>query len=232
MAEREAARRASLPPIDRAAEAFIVHGERADTIIAGYPWFTDWGRDTFIAMRGLVLARGRHDIAAAILLAWAETVSEGMLPNRFPEHGGDAGIQFRRRVACGSLSSCTNSSPRPSPTQAVRARLLDAAIGDSRRLRAGTRFGIRMDNDGLLACGVPGVQLTWMDARVDGRVITPRIGKPVEVAGAVDQRIALRRGTPCGALPTVRRRRSLRDSRILHGGLYRRRRRRSRRRDG
>jgi predicted glycogen debranching enzyme len=178
--EYEAARRALLSPIERAAEAFIVRGERGYTIIAGYPWFTDWGRDTFIAMRGLVLARGRYDVAAAILLAWADTVSEGMLPNRFPEHGGepefnsvDASLWFV--VVVHEFLAAAQ------PAQAVRARLLDSATAILEGYAAGTRFGIQMDGDGLLRCGVPGVQLTWMDARVDGRVITPRIGKPVEV---------------------------------------------------
>ena len=155
-------------------------GNRGDTIIAGFPWFTDWGRDTFIAMRGLLLARGRHDVAGSILLAWASTVSQGMLPNRFPEHGGapefnsvDASLWFVI-VAHEFLAAAQ-------PDASVRARLLAAATAILDGYAAGTRFGIRMDDDGLLACGVPGVQLTWMDARVDGRVITPRIGKPVEI---------------------------------------------------
>jgi len=178
--ETETARRNPLAPLDRAAEAFIVRGNSGNTIIAGYPWFADWGRDTFIAMRGLVLARGRYDIAASILLAWADTVSEGMLPNRFPEHGGapefnsvDASLWFVV-VAHQFLAAAR-------PTAQVRARLVDAVTAILDGYAAGTRFGIRMDADGLLACGVPGVQLTWMDARVDGRVITPRIGKPVEI---------------------------------------------------
>ncbi len=178
--DRETARRQALQPLHRAAEAFIVHGDRGETIIAGYPWFADWGRDTFIAMRGLVLARGRFDVAERILLAWSETVSEGMLPNRFPEHGGepefnsvDASLWFVVVVHEFLMAA--------RPADAVRARLLDAAAAIVDGYARGTRFGIRMDTDGLLACGVPGVQLTWMDARVDGRVITPRIGKPVEI---------------------------------------------------
>jgi predicted glycogen debranching enzyme len=166
--------------MDRAAESFIVRGNLGNTIIAGFPWFADWGRDTFVAMRGLLLARGRYDVAASILLAWADTVSEGMLPNRFPEHGGapefnsvDASMWFvivaREYVAAAQ------------PEATVRARLMAAATAILDGYAAGTRFGIRMDDDGLLACGVPGVQLTWMDARVDGRVITPRVGKPVEI---------------------------------------------------
>jgi len=178
--ERETRRRRLLAPLDRAAESFVVRGNLGDTIIAGFPWFADWGRDTFIAMRGLLLSRGRHDIAGSILLAWAGTVSQGMLPNRFPEHGGapefnsvDASLWFVI-VAHEFLAVAQ-------PDASVRTRLLAAATEILDGYAAGTRFGIRMDDDGLLACGVAGVQLTWMDARVDGHVITPRIGKPVEI---------------------------------------------------
>jgi len=176
----ETARRSGIAPLARAARQYIVRSSRGHMIIAGYPWFADWGRDTFIAMRGLALARRRYDDAASILLAWAGTVSEGMLPNRFPDDGGapefnavDASLWFV--VAAHEFVTAAQ------PDAPVRARLVDAMIAILDGYAAGTRFGIRMDSDGLLACGVPGVQLTWMDARVDGRVITPRIGKPVEV---------------------------------------------------
>jgi predicted glycogen debranching enzyme len=178
--ESETARRGTFTPLDRAAEQFIVRGNGGHTIIAGYPWFADWGRDTFIAMRGLVLARARYEVAESILLAWAGTVSEGMLPNRFPDDGGapefnsvDASLWFV--VVAHEFIAAAH------PDASVRARLGHATAAILDGYAAGTRFGIRMDSDGLLACGVPGVQLTWMDARVDGRVITPRIGKPVEI---------------------------------------------------
>jgi len=178
--DSETARRQPLTPLDRAAEAFIVRGNRGSTIVAGYPWFTDWGRDTFIAMRGLVLARGGHDVAAAILQAWAATVSEGMLPNRFAEDGSvpefnsvDASLWF--------VVVVHEFLVLARPAASVRTQLLRATTAILDGYAAGTRYGIRMDADGLLACGVAGMQLTWMDARVDGRVITPRIGKPVEV---------------------------------------------------
>jgi predicted glycogen debranching enzyme len=176
----EAARRKELPALDRAAETFIVRRGQGNTIIAGYPWFTDWGRDAFIAMRGLVLSRQRYDIAAAILLAWSDTVSEGMLPNRFPDHGSepeynsvDASLWFV--IVVHEFLAAAR------PEASIRARLVRATGAILDGYAAGTRFGIRMDADGLLRCGVPGSQLTWMDARVDGRVITPRIGKPVEI---------------------------------------------------
>ena len=177
---REAARRATLAPIDRAAEAYIVRRGGGHSIIAGYPWFNDWGRDTFIAMRGLVLARRRFEIAASILRTWAGTVSGGMLPNRFTEDGQtpefnsvDASLWYVI-VVFEFLTAAPVS-------EQIREQLLGAATAILDGYAAGTRFGIREDVDGLLACGVSGLQLTWMDARVGDRVVTPRIGKPVEV---------------------------------------------------
>jgi predicted glycogen debranching enzyme len=177
---REATRRKPLAALDRAAESYIVRRGHGHTIIAGFPWFTDWGRDTFIAIRGLCIARGAYDIAGSILLEWATTVSEGMLPNRFPDHGDvpeynavDASLWYV--IAVHELLTATRTEPRVG----------DALLGACRAIldgyAAGTRYGIRMDSDGLLACGVPGVQLTWMDAKFGDHVVTPRIGKPVEV---------------------------------------------------
>ena len=173
---RERKRRSPLSRVDRAADAYVVSAGTRRTVIAGYPWFTDWGRDTFIAMRGLLLSRGRADIAAIILEDWSAHVSQGMLPNRFPDgselpqyNAVDASLWFV--VAAHETMAIAGSSERLQSA-------IDAIVDGYAR---GTRFGIRMDDDGLLACGEPGVQLTWMDARVDGRVITPRIGKPVEV---------------------------------------------------
>jgi predicted glycogen debranching enzyme len=172
----ERRRRSVLTRMDRAADAFVVEAGTRRTIIAGYPWFTDWGRDTFIAMRGLLLARGRADVASMILEDWAGHVSEGMLPNRFPDGTGspqynavDASLWFV--VAAHETMAAAGRSAR-------LERAIDQILDGYAR---GTRYGIRMDGDGLLACGEPGVQLTWMDARVNGRVITPRIGKPVEI---------------------------------------------------
>ncbi len=183
--ELERMRRTEFPsPLHRAAETYVVNGRNGKTIIAGYPWFADWGRDTFIALRGLCLATGRLNDARDILLSWANSVSEGMLPNRFPDQGEqpeynsvDASLWFI--IAVHELLQAGNGSGIVS---AKEKRALHNAVeqileGYSR----GTRFGIRMDSDGLLACGVPGVQLTWMDAKVGDWVVTPRIGKPVEI---------------------------------------------------
>ncbi|MCC6195983.1 MAG: glycogen debranching enzyme family protein [Burkholderiales bacterium] len=176
----ETARRAALAPIERAADAFVVRRGDGHTIIAGYPWFTDWGRDTFIAMRGLVLARGRLDLAASILTAWAGTVSHGMLPNRFPD--GEEEPQYNSvDASLWFVIVAREFIEKAKPGSTVRFVLEQVCTAILDGYTRGTRYGIRMDADGLLACGEPGVQLTWMDARVGERVITPRTGKPVEV---------------------------------------------------
>jgi predicted glycogen debranching enzyme len=172
-------------PLDLAADAYIVSRGRGKTIVAGYPWFTDWGRDTFISMRGLCLATGRLDDARGILLEWAKTVSHGMVPNRFTDTGDkpefnsvDASLWFIVAVH-DFLRVSERASFRVSDEE---RSLLQAAVRDILEgYAAGTRHGIRCDEDGLLAAGEPGVQLTWMDAKVDDWVVTPRIGKPVEV---------------------------------------------------
>jgi predicted glycogen debranching enzyme len=172
-------------PLDRAADAYLVRRASGRSIVAGYPWFTDWGRDTFIAIRGLCIATGRLTEARDILLEWSNAVSEGMLPNRFADSGEmpefnavDASLWFviavyelLDRVGSGAAVVCGAS----------RARLHRAVHQIVEGYANGTRYRIHADVDGLLAAGEPGVQLTWMDARVDGREITPRIGKPVEI---------------------------------------------------
>jgi predicted glycogen debranching enzyme len=181
--ESERARRAAFrSPLERAADAYLVRRGAGHSIVAGYPWFTDWGRDTFIALRGLCLAGGRLDVAREIALAWADTVSDGMLPNRFVDDGEapefnavDASLWYVVAV-CELLA---RDGRAVTPTERTRLASAVSAILDG--YQKGTRYGIRADGDGLVAAGEPGVQLTWMDARVGTRVITPRIGKPVEV---------------------------------------------------
>jgi len=184
--ESEATRRAAFPSrLHRSADAYLVSRGRGRTIVAGYPWFTDWGRDTFIALRGICLAAGRVDDARRILLEWTTAISEGMLPNRFPDRGEapefnsvDASLWFV--VAVYDLF---DTAARCGVTIGARDRsALETAVDDILAgYAAGTRYGIRLDSDGLLAAGQPGVQLTWMDAKVGDWVVTPRIGKPVEV---------------------------------------------------
>src|SRR5215467_3432083 len=172
-------------PLERAANAYLVKRGKGKTLIAGYPWFGDWGRDTFIALRGLCIATGHLEEARDILLQWADTVSQGMLPNRFPDQGEqpefnsvDASLWYI--IAVNDYLLAANKQPtltNDCHTTKLRAAIEAILAG----YNEGTRFGIRADRDGLLSAGEPGQQLTWMDARVDGREITPRIGKPVEI---------------------------------------------------
>ena len=168
-----------------AADQFIVDRPSPEdpegrSVIAGYHWFGDWGRDTMIALPGLTLTTGRPAIARQILMTFARFVDRGMLPNRFP----DAGETPEYNTVDATLWY----------VGAIRA--YHAATGDDRLVRElfpvlaeivdwhrrGTRYGIRLDHaDGLLQAGEAGVQLTWMDAKVGGWVVTPRIGKPVEI---------------------------------------------------
>ena len=156
-------------------------GFEGRSIIAGYPWFGDWGRDTMIALPGLTLVTGRAEVARQILLTFARFVDQGMLPNRFP----DAGEEPEYNTVDATLWY----------VEAIRA--YHAATGDDGLLaelypvlqevvawhRRGTRYNIHLDEaDGLLYGGSPEVQLTWMDAKLDDWVVTPRIGKPVEIS--------------------------------------------------
>ncbi len=186
LAGDELARRdAVTSPLHLAAESYLVDRQNGCTVLAGFPWFTDWGRDTFIAMRGLVTARGRFSQAEAILGAWASTVSEGMLPNRFVDSGDtpefnavDASLWFI--IAGHELLEAARQAGYPIAPQ-FEERLFAAFDAILHAYANGTRFGISADGDGLLRAGVPGVQLTWMDAKVGDWVVTPRIGKPVEI---------------------------------------------------
>ncbi|MFN7966750.1 MAG: amylo-alpha-1,6-glucosidase [Acidobacteriota bacterium] len=171
--------------LHRAADSYLVRrGDRGRTIIAGYPWFADWGRDTFIALRGLCLATGRRRIAGDILLSWTGSVAGGLLPNRFPDRGEppeyntvDASLWFV--LAAHEYLHPHDGSPLPPASEQKALRTTIEAILDGHR--RGTRYGIRVDDDGLLFAGEAGSNLTWMDARVDAVPITPRWGKPVEI---------------------------------------------------
>jgi len=186
LSRAELARRARLGgPLQRAADAYIVKRGSGKTIVAGYPWFTDWGRDTFISLRGLCLATGRLAEARSILLEWAGQVSQGMLPNRFVDQGDapefnsvDASLWYIVAVHdyLQALKAAGGVLP-PGDRKALDNAVCRIIAG----YREGTRYGIRLDTDGLLTAGEPGVQLTWMDAKVGDWVVTPRIGKPVEI---------------------------------------------------
>jgi predicted glycogen debranching enzyme len=165
-----------------AADQFIVRRakDQLHTIIAGYPWFSDWGRDTMIALPGLCLTTNRTDEAASILLNFSKYVSQGMIPNRFPDVGEepdyntfDATLWFFHAVA--EYYKKTND------TKTLRA-IYPALVECLHWHLKGTRFGIQADpEDGLLRGGSDNSQLTWMDAKVGETAFTPRIGKPVEI---------------------------------------------------
>jgi predicted glycogen debranching enzyme len=163
-----------------AADQFIVRRGEHRTVIAGYPWFTDWGRDTFIALPGLALATGRHDLARELLLAWAPHVRDGMIPCRFPDSGEEPEYNAVDASLWYVLAAerYAQVAPKDEPQ-------LELVRGATRAIIEGylngTRYGIGVDDDGLLHAAAPGVQLTWMDAKVGDWVVTPRAGKPVEV---------------------------------------------------
>jgi predicted glycogen debranching enzyme len=163
-----------------AADQFIVARGEQKTVIAGYHWFSDWGRDTMIALPGLTLPLKRYDLAQSILRAFSQYVDRGMLPNHFPDAG---------EILNTILSTLLFGSSRPyEHTLPIAATWnLFATIStafsptSSPGMCEGTRFGIKVDSDGLLSSGEPGVALTWMDAKVGDWVVTPRRGKPVEI---------------------------------------------------
>ncbi|HYP27346.1 MAG TPA: amylo-alpha-1,6-glucosidase [Blastocatellia bacterium] len=163
-----------------ASDQFIVARGDHKTVIAGYHWFTDWGRDTMIALPGLTLATGRFDVAKSILLEFARHLDQGMLPNRYPDAGEapeyntvDATLWFFEAVR--SLADYSRDY------EFIRRNLYEAMAESIDWHVRGTRFGIRVDEDALLASGAEGAQLTWMDAKVGDYVVTPRRGKPVEI---------------------------------------------------
>jgi len=189
--QQEEARRKALLPVDEendtirqlvlAADQFIVkRGPDLKTVIAGYHWFTDWGRDTMISLPGLTLSTGRFEDARKILRAFAKSVSMGMLPNRFQDNGeapeyNNADGTLWYFIAIFKYLEAT------SDLQFVLHELLPVLKEIIDWHFKGTRYHIHADEDGLLYAGETGQQLTWMDARIDNWVVTPRMGKPVEI---------------------------------------------------
>ncbi|MGZ3583827.1 MAG: amylo-alpha-1,6-glucosidase, partial [Ktedonobacterales bacterium] len=155
-------------------------GDPPVTVIAGYPWFTDWGRDTMIALPGLTLATRRYAEARGLLRTFARYVDQGMIPNRFPDGATepeyntvDATLWYFH-----ALSRYLDATHDDDLLRELFPILEDIICWHVR----GTRYGIGVDaGDGLLRAGAPGVQLTWMDAKVGDWVVTPRWGKPVEI---------------------------------------------------
>ncbi len=163
-----------------AADQFIVERGSGQTVIAGYPWFSDWGRDTMIALSGLTLATGRNEIARNILLEFSEHISDGMLPNRFP----DAGDEAEYNTVDATLwyfEAIRAYVEKTGDFKFVRKNLYTKLADIVAWHLHGTRYNIHVDTDGLLYAGSPDVQLTWMDAKIGDLVITPRTGKAVEI---------------------------------------------------
>jgi len=171
-----------ITPAGRLADAARARaaGDEIRTIIAGYHWFTDWGRDTMISLEGLTLTTGRHDEAAFILRTFAHYVKDGLIPNMFPEgvnaglyHTADATLWFFHAID--RYVACTGD-------RVLLRHVLPTMRSIVEYHLRGTRFGIRVDpQDGLLSQGQDGYQLTWMDAKVGDYVVTPRRGKAVEI---------------------------------------------------
>ena len=159
-------------------------GSQADpavTVIAGYPWFTDWGRDTMIALPGLTLATGRAAEAHGLLHGFTAFMSQGMIPNRFPDQAGDA-PEYNTVDATLWLFHALDAYLNATGDWSLLGQLFDTLDSSITWHIRGTRYGIGVDaGDGLLRAGAPGVQLTWMDAKVGDWVVTPRWGKPVEI---------------------------------------------------
>ena len=171
-----------ITPAGRAEEAARARaaGEHVRTVIAGYHWFTDWGRDTMISLEGLTLSTGRYREAGYILRTFAHYVRDGLIPNMFPDgareglyHTADATLWFFHAME--RYLKVTGEAD-------TLGRLIPTFVDIVRKHIEGTHFGIRVDPaDGLLRQGAEGYQLTWMDAKVDDWVVTPRRGKAVEI---------------------------------------------------
>jgi predicted glycogen debranching enzyme len=168
------------PALKRAADQFPAARGNTTTVIAGYHWFTDWGRDTMISLPGLTLADGKPEFARSILETFLPSLNQGVIPNRFPDFGEqpeynstDASLQFVAAIQfyfnLSNDMAFVGGQCYPALKEMVEWR------------ERGTLYNIHVDEDGLLSGGAPGAQLTWMDAKVDGRVITERSGKPVEI---------------------------------------------------
>ena len=163
-----------------AADQFIVSRGAGKTVIAGYHWFSDWGRDTMIALNGLTLATNRVEIAKSILLEFAEHLSEGMLPNRFPDAGDEAEYNTVDATLW-YVEAVRAYAEKTSDYDFVCENLYEKLVNVILWHVHGTRYQIHLDTDGLLYAGEKDVQLTWMDAKIGDWVVTPRTGKAVEI---------------------------------------------------
>ncbi len=187
--------------LSAAADAYLVRRGAGQTVLAGFPWFADWGRDTFLSLPGLCLVTGRYDVAWQVIEGFVALVADGLVPNRFPDVGEtpeyntiDASLWFIHAVSRYLHYAKDDARVKQAAWPAIK-EIIEG-------YRRGTRFGIRMDADGLITGGTAGCQLTWMDVKIGDWVVTPRLGKPVEVqalwvrALAVAADLAERYGEP------------------------------------
>ncbi len=163
-----------------AADQFIVKRSSGHSVIAGYPWFEDWGRDTMVSLPGLTLCTARSTLAKEVLEEFSSWILDGMLPNTFPDSGTDP--QYNSvDSALWYFEAVRAYAERTNDYDWIFNRIYGALGGIINAYIRGTRYNIRLDRDGLVHCGEAGIALTWMDARVDGVPVTPRSGKPVEI---------------------------------------------------
>jgi len=169
-----------------AADQFIVQrgtadgNEAATSIVAGYPWFADWGRDTMISLPGLATALKRYDVTAGVLRTYAGFVDQGMIPNRFPDSGEKP--EYNTADATLWMFHALDDYLSVKPDEKLVGELFPTLLAIIRAHESGTRFGIHVDpDDGLLHTGEAGTQLTWMDAKQGSTAFTPRVGKAVEI---------------------------------------------------
>lgn len=163
-----------------AADQYIVRRGQGSTIIAGYPWFSDWGRDTMIALQGLTLCTGRKQVARDILLEFSRHISMGMIPNRFPDEA-EAPDYNTADATLWYFEALRAYVEGTDDIAILRTDLYEKLVDIISWHMKGTRHGIHVETDGLLYAGEAGTQLTWMDAKYGEEVFTPRIGKPVEI---------------------------------------------------
>jgi len=168
------------------ADDFVVARRRANgsqgaSILAGFPWFEDWGRDAMLALPGLLLETRRFDEAKLVVETFLDHLSEGLLPNRFPDEAPNPEYHSADAPLLAILAA--KATAEASKDWPWMRRRLPALLSIVDWYTRGTRHGIHVDGDGLVCAGEPGLQLTWMDAKIGDLVVTPRMGKPVELAG-------------------------------------------------
>lgn len=178
--QRVSAKEQLVQSLAAAGDQFVVRRGEFHSVIAGYPWFSDWGRDIMISLPGLTLATRRPELAKSLLLGIANYLDEGMLPNRLPDSGQNA--DYNTVDATLWFFAAVDAFVRHTgDVRFIKNHLYEKMVSIIAWHERGTRYGIHLSSDGCIECGHAGTQLTWMDAKIDDWVVTPRAGKPVEV---------------------------------------------------